>query len=219
MEITPIIEQTADGSPTLRHPLSGEAYHSLNGAVTESKHVFIRAGFETCGRNHVRVLEAGFGSGLNALLTLLAAESSGKSVYYTAVELYPVSMRTVAALSYSQDRHFVRLHEAEWGVPTTITDNFTLHKIEADLAKIQFDTTFDVVYFDAFAPDCQPELWTTAIFTSIFDALATGGVLVTYSAKGEVKQALRKAGFEVSRLGGAPGKRHMLRAIKIVNSE
>lgn len=214
MEITPAIEATADGSQTLRHPLTGETYHSSNGAATESEHVFIRAGFDTCPHTHVRILEAGFGSGLNALLTLRAAERAGRTVEYTAVELYPVAQQTVERMELAGDWDFRMLHDAPWGMPVAITDGFSLHKIEDDLADMRFRTTFDLVYFDAFAPDCQPELWTTGVFARIFAAMSPGGLLVTYSAKGDVKRALRAVGFVLQRLPGAPGKRHMLRAAK-----
>lgn len=214
MKINPTIEPTADGSQTLRHPLLGETYHSVNGAAAESEHVFIRAGFGACSRPHVRILEAGFGSGLNALLTAQAAGRTGQTVEYTAVELYPVAPDTVARMSLATDPLFLALHSAAWGETCRITDRFALRKVEGDLADTRFDTTFDVVYFDAFAPDSQPELWTPELFGRIFEAVEPGGILVTYSAKGDVKRALRQAGFEVSRLPGAPGKRHMLRAEK-----
>lgn len=216
MFVTPSIETTADGSQTLRHPLTGETYHSVNGAAAESEHVFICNGFEMCGLDHVRLLEAGFGSGLNALLTLRAAERLGRTVEYTAVELYPVSVDVVNEMELAADPIFVRLHEASWGVGRQIVPYFKLRKIEADLAVLEFDITFDLVYFDAFAPDCQPEMWNEEIFAKIFAALSPGGTLVTYCAKGDVKRALRSVGFEVARLQGAPGKRHMVRAMKRV---
>lgn len=216
VRIHPQIEITADGSPTLRHPLLGETYHSLNGAVSESEHIFLRGGFDACTANPVSILEVGFGSGLNAYLTLRAGADAGRQVHYTAVELYPVDAQTVASLDWARDALFTALHSAPWGRDCRIADHFTLHKIEGDFADTEFDTTFDLVYFDAFAPDTQPELWSGAVFGKIFASLSPGGSLVTYSAKGDVKRALRGAGFEVRRLPGAPGKRHMLRAIKTV---
>ncbi len=218
MKIDPAIEYTADGSQTLRHPLTGQAYHSTAGAEAETEHVFIRAGFNACQRGHVRILEVGFGSGLNALMTMCAAECTGRTVEYTAVELSPVSQYTAEQMELAADADFRLLHAAPWGVPTEVKAGFALHKIEGDLADMQFDTTFDLVYFDAFAPDCQPELWTEEIFARIFEALEPGGLLVTYSAKGDVKRALRAAGFTVRRLPGAVGKRHMLRAVKIIDN-
>lgn len=205
---------TADGSQTLRHPHTGETYHSVNGAVEESMHVFVGNGFETFEGGHARILEMGFGSGLNALLTLHAAGQTGRSVDYTAIELYPVPAEVAGAMAYASDPLFMQLHEAPWNELRQITPWFRLTKIHGDLADTHFDTIFDLVYFDAFAPDSQPELWTEDIFRSIFAILAPGGALLTYSAKGEVKRALRAAGFEVRRLAGAPGKRHMVKAVK-----
>ena len=210
----PDIVATSDGSQTLRHQVTGETYHSVNGAVAESRHVFIRNGFEVSEAQHVRILEAGFGSGLNALMTLRAAEEAGRSVDYTAIELYPVNIQTAAQMAYTADDMFIPLHQAAWNEKQSITPNFSLTKIHGDLADTRFDTIFDIVYYDAFAPDSQPELWTEEIFRRIYLAMSAGGMLLTYSAKGDVKRALRAAGFEVHRLEGAPGKRHMLRAIK-----
>lgn len=211
---SPEIVATSDGSQTLRHHITGETYHSVNGAVAESTHVFIRNGFEAHPAGHVRILEAGFGSGLNALLTLHAAEKADRSVDYTAVELYPVAPEIARGMIYSSDPLFVQMHDAPWNEKYRVTQEFSLTKIHGDLADTRFETIFDIVYYDAFAPDSQPELWTGEIFGRIYDALAPGGILVTYSAKGDVKRALRSAGFEVRRLEGAPGKRHMLRAVK-----
>jgi tRNA U34 5-methylaminomethyl-2-thiouridine-forming methyltransferase MnmC len=210
----PEIVATSDGSQTLRHHITGETYHSVNGAVAESMHVFIHNGFEAHPARHVRILEAGFGSGLNALLTLHAAENTGRSVEYTAIELYPLGPEIVREMDYASDPLFVKMHDTPWNGKYDITEWFSLTKIDGDLADTQFTTIFDIVYYDAFAPDSQPELWTEEIFRRIYDALAPGGILVTYSAKGDVKRALRAAGFTVSRLEGAPGKRHMLRAVK-----
>ena len=214
MTTSPEIITTADGSQTLRHPVTGETYHSINGAVEESLHVFIRNGFEKFQGEHVRILEIGFGSGLNALLTLHAAEKSGRVVNYTAIELYPLSCETASEMEYAADPIFMHLHEASWDEPNQITPWFKLTKIDGDLVNTHFNTTFDIVYFDAFAPDSQPELWSEDIFRRIYNALSTRGILLTYSAKGDVKRALRGAGFEVKRLEGAPGKRHMVMAIK-----
>lgn len=212
--IHPAIEPTEDGSPTLRHPVFGETYHSLHGAVAEARHVFIAGGLKRCPLPHVHILEAGFGSGLNAWLTLREAEESGRTVWYTAVEAYPVDIRTAEALRYADDPLFGALHRAPWGEPTEITPRFRLEKRAEDLVFARMDAIFDIIYFDAFAPDTQPELWTEGLFRKLFAQTAPGGALVTYSAKGTVKRALRAAGYEVTRLPGAPGKRHMVRAVR-----
>lgn len=214
MTINPSIEKTADGSDTLRHPVTGDTYHSLRGALGESLHVFIDSGLSAVKKSTISVLEVGFGSGLNAWLTLEYAERRGITVEYTGVELYPVDIATASRLTYTDDPLFMELHESPWEVPAPITSYFTLIKTGTDFAATEFNRTFDIVYFDAFAPDTQPELWTADIFSKLHNAINPGGILVTYSAKGSVKRALREAGFEVERLPGALGKRHMLRAIK-----
>lgn len=217
MEISPAIETTEDGSATLRHPVIGDTYHSLRGAHGEAMHVFINNGLKlTTEKQRVNILEAGFGSGLNAWLTLEYARKNGIQVDYHAVELYPVGLATVRELGYTIDKLFLSMHEAEWGKRQEILPCFAITKYETDLSEIDFDNgKFDLVYFDAFAPDTQPELWTAEFFGKIYAMVNKGGALVTYSAKGDVKRALREAGFEVKRLEGALGKRHMLRAVKI----
>jgi tRNA U34 5-methylaminomethyl-2-thiouridine-forming methyltransferase MnmC len=187
----------------------------MRGAVGESRHVFIEAGFNFAAGADVRVLEVGFGTGLNAWLTLAEAEKSGRRVEYSAIELYPVDVATASKLGYTRDERFALMHRAPWGVRNEISPLFSLEKIEADLTSMELvGSGVDVVYFDAFAPDTQPEMWSLAIFEKLYEVMSEGGVLVTYSSKGEVKRALRAAGFTVERLEGALGKRHMLRAIK-----
>lgn len=205
---------TEDGSSTLRSSVHGDCYHSTRGAVGESRHVFIEAGFGAAPSDPVRILEAGFGTGLNAWLTLLEASKQGRAVDYTGVELYPVPADVAGRLNYTDDVRFMAMHRAEWGCGTQITDGFRFTKLNADLTKAELPGLFDLVYYDAFAPDTQPEMWTPQLFAKIYEAMAGLGVLVTYSAKGDVRRALQAAGFEVEKLPGALGKRHMLRALK-----
>ncbi len=217
--IRPEIIRTEDGSDTLRHPLIGELYHSIRGAEGESDHVFIRAGFDTLDLPTVRILEVGFGSGLNAFLTLVRAQERGIGVVYHAVELYPVDPRTAKEMAFPPADHpfygdFIRMHDTPWDVPVRINDHFSLKKIHGSLIGTELGAIFDMVYFDAFSPDVQPELWSEKVFAELFRILEKNGILVTYSSKGDVKRALRAAGFEVHRLPGALGKRHMLKAIK-----
>ncbi len=212
--VFPEIVTTADGSPTLICPATGETYHSVTGAAGESEHVFIGAGLRRCEKTGVSILEAGLGSGLNAWLTAREASATGRTVRYTAVELYPVEPAALQGPPFPDDDLFRAIHAAGWGTETVISGNFSLRKICADLAETRFDTKFDVVYFDMFAPGDHPDLWTESIFSAIAAAMNQGAALVTYSAKGDVKRALRAAGLEVERLPGAPGKRHMLRAVK-----
>ncbi len=212
--ISPSLETTDDGSHTLRHPLLGDTYHSLRGAVGEALHVFIRSGFDYLPKQELRVLEMGFGSGLNAWLTLQEAEAQDKKVEYHTLELYPIAEETARQLNYTDSPLFMALHKAPWGEKTAISDRFTIKKNRISLLDTEFDTIFDVVYFDAFSPDTQGELWSEEVFRRLYEATVEGGVLVTYSSKGEVKRALRGAGWTVERLPGALGKRHMLRAVK-----
>lgn len=223
MSIKPCIENTADGSATLRHPANGEAYHSLRGAAGESMHVFIRHGLEFAVESFrerlaagypLRVFEMGFGSGLNAWLTLDYACSHEIRIEYTTVELYPVEVSVAAMLGYTDDPLFMRLHTAPRDTAADVTECFRICKKEADFEDMELEGPVDLVFFDAFAPDVQPGLWTRERFAGLWHAMSPGGVLVTYSAKGAVKRNLRDAGFEVSRLPGALGKRHMLRAVK-----
>jgi tRNA U34 5-methylaminomethyl-2-thiouridine-forming methyltransferase MnmC len=215
MDFRPDILPTDDGSHTLRHPLLGDTYHSTRGAVGEAEHVFIRAGFDRVEAPHVRIFEMGFGSGLNALLTARRAREAGKTVDYHAVELYPVAPEVVARLNFSDDLLHA-MHDAPWDEPVRIDDDFLLTKYQKSLAEIDFapGTLFEAIYFDAFSPDTQPELWSVDVFRKLYTHTATGGVLVTYSAKGEVRRALQAAGYAVEKLEGALGKRHMLRAIR-----
>ncbi len=169
-------------------------------------------------RPPVRVLEMGFGTGLNAWLTLEEAARTGQTVEYTAVELYPVPRETAVVLNYTSDPRFEALHTAPWGVRCEPSEGFGLLKLHGAITDIlqnnDFSSSFDVVYWDAFAPDTQPGLWTAELFARVFEATAPGGILVTYSSKGDVRRALKAAGFEVEKLPGALGKRHMLRARK-----
>ncbi len=160
----------------------------------------------------------GFGTGLNAWLTLKYVLENGITAEYHAVENYPVDTAMAAELHYTDDPLFMELHTAPWNEQVRITPSFVLTKTCGDLTGMEFGTVdgtgYGLVYFDAFAPDVQPELWTEEVFSKLYNAMALGGILVTYSAKGSVKQALRNAGFRVERLAGALGKRHMLRAVK-----
>lgn len=212
--IQPRILTTDDGSQTLESPILGDTYHSLRGAVGESMHIYIREGFSFLPLSHIRILEVGFGSGLNAWLTARAATEQNRTVYYEAIERYPIDPQIATRLEYAQDQLFTKLHRAAWNHPVAINDRFVLKKRELSLEDCRFDTTFDLIYFDAFAPDTQPELWTEAIFKRLYDTLSDDGVLVTYSAKGSVKEHLRSAGFTVQRRPGALGKHHMVRATK-----
>jgi tRNA U34 5-methylaminomethyl-2-thiouridine-forming methyltransferase MnmC len=211
------IQLTADGSHTLFIPEMDEHYHSVNGAVQESYHVFIEAGLQRMKSSSVRVLEIGFGTGLNAFLTLLHA---GVPVEYYTVELYPLPLDVVRSLNYGKiicpgkEELFRSLHMAAWDMPVKITDLFTLHKIQGDSNACALPGDIGLVYFDAFAPGKQPEMWNQDIFTKLYQSMIPNGVLTTYCAKGSVRRMMQEAGYSVERIPGPPGKREMLRATK-----
>lgn len=213
---------TADGSHTIYVPELNEHYHSVNGAVTESKHVYCNNGFSYHPAENPVVFEAGFGTGLNCLVTALQAELTARPVYYITLEKYPLAERFVEKLNYGNLFNekgmelFRKIHESSWEVPVQITPYFMLLKIKDDLTRTgwRLPQMVDVIYFDAFGPDKQPEMWTAEIFTRIYAYTSPGGVIVTYSAKGEVKRRLQQAGFQTEKLPGPPGKKEMLRGIK-----
>lgn len=216
------IEKTADGSNTLFVPELDEHYHSIKGALTESDHIFIKMGLEHCRKQEVKLLEVGFGTGLNAFLTLLKAEETHKQIYYTTIERYPLDKTTASSLHYpetiapDQADTFYKLHEAEWGSPQRITPYFTLLKIKGDFTQHLFDECYDLIYFDAFAPEKQPEMWNQKLFDYLYSKMNPKGILTTYCAKGAVRRMLQSAGLTVERLPGPPGgKREILRATKL----
>lgn len=212
---------TADGSSTISVPELNEHYHSVNGAIAEAIHVYINAGLNEFEQTDISVLEIGFGTGLNSLLTLMDAEKNKTNVFYQGVEAYPVSLEELSALNYIDELgankfedYYNLMHECDWDAKIKITKYFTLLKQKKSFAEIEDINKFDLIYFDAFGPDVQPELWTEDIFRRMYDSIKSNGILVTYSSKGIVKRALRSVGFTVKRLDGPKGKRHMLRCRK-----
>jgi tRNA U34 5-methylaminomethyl-2-thiouridine-forming methyltransferase MnmC len=199
-----------------------EHFHSMHGAVQESKHVFIKMGLNTLIADEIKILEMGFGTGLNALLTLIESNALRK-IYYHAVELFPLPLQTVESLEFprflgltgGQNDLFGEMQLAQWNTDTWIQPEFCLRKIKASLLDIELPANYNLIYFDAFAPGVQPELWSETVFRKMYGALQDEGILVTYCAKGEVRRNMQRAGFEVERLPGAPGKREMLRARKV----
>ncbi|MBI9067936.1 MAG: tRNA (5-methylaminomethyl-2-thiouridine)(34)-methyltransferase MnmD [Salinivirgaceae bacterium] len=212
---------TSDGSHTLYIPELNENYHSTHGAIQESMHVFIRSGLELFKEDQeISILEIGFGTGLNALLALNFASKNMIQIFYKTVEKYPITEKEYSQLNFAnnidkdlQDA-FLKMHQSEWNVDVSIHDSFTLNKLNGDLIYTSFEHRFNVIFFDAFAPDIQPKLWTVEVFKKMYKSLVNNGVLVTYSAKGQVRRNMIEAGFKVERLPGPPGKREMLRAIK-----
>ncbi|MDD3480277.1 MAG: tRNA (5-methylaminomethyl-2-thiouridine)(34)-methyltransferase MnmD, partial [Paludibacteraceae bacterium] len=185
----------------------------------ESMHIFIESGLKQCCKKPINVLEVGFGTGLNAFLTALEAEKNGTPIHYTTLELYPLTADIYTKLPYaetSEERNlFTLLHTCAWEQTIPITPYFSITKLQADLSTIHFDSIFDCVFFDAFSPEKQPELWEESIFAKIYKAMNTGGVLTTYCAKGVVRRTLQNVGFVVERIAGpVGGKREILRARK-----
>ena len=209
---------TEDGSNTLYVPELNEHYHSVHGALQESTHIFIRNGIERCDSPNLHILEAGFGTGLNAYLALLTATQQRRKTVYHTFEKYPLTDEEAARLNYpaflspETAEWFQRLHQAPWDEEVEISDYFRLHKHEADFGEANFPPLFDLVFYDAFAPEVQPRLWSEETLGKFCRALKPGGAFVTYCVKGTVKQALRHLGLTVKRLPGPPGKREMLRA-------
>lgn len=219
--------ETGDGSHSLYVPALDEQYHSRHGALQESQHVFIEMGLKCFGDGEepLRILEIGFGTGLNALLTLV--EPRGRPVRYTTVEAYPLSMEEAATLNYpsllaveAAADWFRWLHEAPWGMWASLAgQDFALYKWETMIEQMETGERFDLVYFDAFAPSKQPGLWTPEVFERMASLMSPGAVLVTYCAKGAVRRGMQAAGLEVERLPGPPGKREMLRARKVLEQK
>ena len=215
--------ETADGSHSLYSEEFQVSYHSKFGAIQETKHVFIEAGlrYKAVLGKELKILDIGFGAGLNAFMTLLEAEKRGLSVTYTGVEAYPVDPETVEKLNYPEltghpDKRdiFLQLHADNWGETITYNETFTGTKLRRKFQDLDFSEEFDIIYFDAFAPGAQPELWEIEILEIMHRALKKGGIFVTYCAKGDVKRALKELGFETEKLPGPPGKREMTRATK-----
>jgi len=205
---------TDDGSHTLEVK-TGVTYHSRFGALQESQHIFIAAGLRMMPTRLVRVFEMGFGTGLNALLTLL----EGGAIHYETVETAPVLM--APRLNYPEILGrpdcrpvFERLHSEEWEKPVEITPEFQLFKSRRDIREYTLREPADLVYYDAFDPVGQPELWTEELFGRLWGQLAPGAILVTYCSKGNVRRALQAVGFKTEKLAGPPGKREFLRARK-----
>lgn len=227
---------TEDGSHSLFVEELNEHYHSVHGAIRESKHVFIEAGLRYVNKlkcfpgsttKQINILEIGFGTGLNAFLTILESQKWPDTIEYTSLEAFPLKEEFITALNYSNllveqsnstmalQLLFNMMHLAEWNSQVSLTSKFKLHKIHNTLQEVVLKDQFDLVYFDAFGPTAQPEMWDPSIFLKLWNAMADNGVLVTYCAKGSVKRTLKAIGFQVEALQGPPGKREMIRATKI----
>lgn len=235
---------TEDGSHTLFAEQFNEIYHSRHGAIQESQHVFIKTGLDYVLQHKIKeplavsppsplerelegvaatILEIGFGTGLNALLTMIEAEKRNLKINYTTIELYPVNIATIKELNYTQQLGYEycygpyhSMHLVRWNEAHDVTPHFNFKKINASVLEHTFEPeSFDLIYFDAFAPDNQPEMWSVDVFRKMHTALRTSGILVTYCSKGVVQRTMKESGFTVEKTPGPPGKREMLRAIKM----
>jgi tRNA U34 5-methylaminomethyl-2-thiouridine-forming methyltransferase MnmC len=220
-----IIVLTDDGSNSIFSDEVKQLYHSHFGALQESKHIFIEAGLcaDTLSHlEHISILEVGFGTGLNALLTYFKAEVLGKKIYYETVELYPITQQEVEQLNYpnilpysSAKEIFTKLHFTPWNEKQLISENFTLHKRQISATEVDYTPdTFHLVYFDPFSPEVQQELWTEEVFEPVYHSMKKDGILLTYCTKGTVKNILKKLGFQIEKLPGPEGKREILRGQK-----
>lgn len=212
---------TNDGSHSLFVPEINECYHSRHGAIVEAEHVFIRNGFSSTNKSKLNILEIGFGTGLNALLTYQKAKQKSIKVNYHTIELYPIKQKEYLQLNFADligldPEDLLKLHNCPWEEQSKINTYFTLTKKHTALAQYNTNIKFDIIYFDAFSPDKQPELWNQIVFKKMYSFLKDDGFLVTYCAKGVVKRIMGSVGFEVIVLDGPPGKRQMTRGNKSI---
>lgn len=222
------VQITLDGSHTINLPEWNVTYHSSFGAIRESRHVYIKAGLEYALQNAVLknsskyIFEMGFGTGLNALLTLEYALQHQQEIYYHAVETDPLAPQEASLLNYTHQLSnpslkelFEKMHRSSWDLEVMVHPLFTLHKTKQSLQTATLkNNRFNIVYYDAFAPCVQPELWSKPIFQKMYNLLQEEGVLVTYSSKGEVRRTMQDVGFTVEKIPGPPGKREIVRGLK-----
>lgn len=217
------IIKTEDGSTSVYNENLMECYHSTFGAINESMHVFIEAGLSKITKQDtVNILEIGFGTGLNALLTCIFSEEHSLKIKYSAIESDPLEQDIYNQMNFeeclsikSSNNYFSNIHEASWSQLRNIHSKFQFTKLKKELELYQPQNNyFHLIYFDAFSPDIQPEMWSLSNFTKLFKSMQQDGILVTYCAKGQVRRDLEKVGFKTERIPGPKGKREMLRATK-----
>ena len=214
---------TQDHSHSINIIGTNITYHSKYGAIRESKHIYIEAALKQLlnKKSCINIFEMGFGTGLNALLTLAEAEDSSQKIYYETIEAFPLEKQIFEKLNYCEQlirpdlkSSFLKLHNCEWQKEISVNPFFDFKKINTSFQNYIFSKHFDIIFYDAFAPGAQPELWTTEIFIKLFDALSQNALLVTYCSKGDTKRAMQAAGFVVQKLPGPLYKREILRAVK-----
>ena len=224
------LKKTQDGSMTLYIPDWNESYHSKHGAVQEALHVFLKFGLQRFShQKSIKVLEFGFGTGLNAIISLLFAELYKIEIEYFTIEKYPINLELATKLDFEESlsavfstfssgkilAHFTNLHAVEWGKSVSVSEKFNINKMEADFREFNLEKeSFDIVFFDAFGMRVQPELWKESLFEKIYNSLNLNGLLTTYACNGQTKRALKACGFDVEKKPGPPGKREMINAWK-----
>ncbi|MFT4153378.1 tRNA (5-methylaminomethyl-2-thiouridine)(34)-methyltransferase MnmD [Parafilimonas sp.] len=222
-----IIQITQDGSHTIAIPSKNIAYHSIHGALQESMHIFMKCGLRHCinslpQNKPVYVFEMGLGTGLNALLAWKEATLLRQKIIYCAVELYPLTTAEANSLNYDSfmeghNMHLSAIHNAAWNTFTVLNEYFSFEKTNIDIQAFHTTKKFHIIFFDAFDPNAQPELWTEVVFKKMFGMLHTHGILITYCSKGAVQRAMKAAGFTIEKLKGPPGKREIIRAKKTIH--
>lgn len=208
---------TLDGSTTIQLVELNECYHSKMGAIQEAYHVFIRNGLDKFESKPLDILEIGLGTGLNAFITYLESESKQQNINYIGIEAYPVSIEEARTMNYCEQLNaldkkslFDAIHTLPWNKKNILAENFILEKRQQFFNEIIDINCFDLIYFDAFCFQVQPELWTVEIFEKMFKSLKDKGVLVTYAARGVIKRNMQSVGFKVEKVPGPPGKREMM---------
>ncbi len=217
-----LIITTQDGSHTLFSEQFNEVYHSRQGAIEEAIHICIKSGLNYFTQKEIKIFEVGFGTGLNALVTMLEAEKRNLNIHYETIEPYPLGIEIIKDLNYTQQLCYEfcygpyhSLHLCRWNEQHQITNNFSFKKTNDSLSTHQLPTAFfHLIFFDAFAPEHQPKMWTKEFFQKMFDALLPNGILVTYCSKVSVQRTLKEVGFTIEKLQGPHGRREMLRAHK-----
>lgn len=211
---------TEDGSSSLRRTDLQEGYHSTFGAIAESRHIFIEAGLRKVGKlPEINILEIGFGTGLNAILSLEFAIKEKQLINYQTIEKFPLTKEIISQLNYGEKLHleeeFDRMHNISWNEGNELNPYFKIQKKDKPAEEINYPKDFfHLIYFDAFAPQFEEKLWNKEVFENLFQSLKQGGILVTYCCKGEVKRMLKSSGFDIEKLPGPKGKREILRALK-----
>ena len=210
---------TYDGSNSLKNLIINDSYHSKYGAINESKHIFINNGLKRISKKKIRVLEIGFGTGLNALLTQLYCDKKEQNIIYHTIDNLPLKKDTYSSLNYCDQLKidkdiFLKIHNSLWENEIELSNFFVLKKINCDFTKKLFNEKYDLIYFDAFSPSKQPEMWVLDNFKKLYNCLNRNGVLITYSSKGDVKRTIKEVGFNVFSVEGPTGKKEITLACK-----